>query len=65
MKIQKLIFIYFLFLVQLAVAQDVAHLNDCQKLAREQHPLIKQKELYQQVSELKLANNETSSHDNF
>lgn len=60
MKIQKLIFIYFLFLVQLAVAQDVAHLNDCQKLAREQHPLIKQKELYQQVSELKLANNETN-----
>lgn len=44
-----------LFAVSLQAQQPVG-LSDCQQWARDVHPLLKQKELYRQMSELKLDN---------
>lgn len=60
MKIRKQLVLWFLLPVQMVLAQEPVHLTDCQQWAREQHPLLKQKELYQQMSELKLENNQTN-----
>ena len=57
MKNKKLILWWFLFPVQLVCAQSPVHLSDCQQWAREQHPFLKQEELYRKMSELNLANN--------
>jgi len=59
MKNRKLILWWFLFPVQLVCAQEPVHLSDCQRWAREQHPFLKQEELYRKMSELNLANNST------
>ena len=45
-----------LFPAQLVMAQNPVHLDECQKWAREQHPFLKQQELYQKMSRLKLEN---------
>lgn len=42
-------------------AQEPVRLNDCQQWARETHPFLKQKELYGEMSRLKLENNQTSN----
>ena len=60
MKTRKHILLWLLFPAQLVVAQEPVHLSDCQNWAREQHPFLKQKELYQQMSELKMENNKTN-----
>lgn len=60
MKIRKQFVLWFLLPAQIVLAQEPVHLSDCQQWAREQHPLLKQKELYQQMSELKLENNQTN-----
>ncbi|WP_423126682.1 TolC family protein [Gaoshiqia sp. Z1-71] len=56
--IRKQLFLWFLLPVQL-LAQEPVSLSDCREWAREQHPFLKQQELYRQMTELKLANNET------
>jgi outer membrane protein TolC len=50
--------LWLLFPAQL-FAQEPVHLSDVQDWAREQHPLLKQKELYQKMGELKLENIES------
>jgi outer membrane protein TolC len=59
MKISSLL-ILILLSVQLLSAQQPVSLNDCQEWAREVHPLRKQKELYQEMSVLKLDNIQTA-----
>ncbi len=60
MKIRKQLWLWLLLPVQLATAQNPVHLSDCQQWAREQHPLLRQNELYRQMSALKLVNNQTN-----
>ncbi len=60
MKTRKLIGLLLLTVTQLSFGQEAVRLSDCQQWAREQHPLLKQKELYEQIKELKLANNQTN-----
>ena len=60
MKIRKQLWLWLLLPVQLATAQNPVHLSDCQQWAREQHPLLRQNELYRQMSALKLENNQTN-----
>lgn len=60
MKIRKQLVLWLLLPAQLVLAQGPVHLSDCQQWAREEHPLLKQKELYRQMSELKLENNKTN-----
>ncbi len=60
MKIRKRLILCLLLPAQLVVAQEPVHLNDCRQWAREQHPLRGQKELYRQMSGLKLENNQTN-----
>lgn len=60
MKTRKLIGLLLLTMAQLSFGQEAVLLSDCQQWAREQHPLLKQKELYEQIKELKLANNQTN-----
>ncbi|HKJ42629.1 MAG TPA: TolC family protein [Sunxiuqinia sp.] len=60
MKIRKRLLFILLLPAQLVLAQEPVHLSDCQQWAREQHPLLKQKELYRKMSELKLENNKTN-----
>ncbi|MGQ7868598.1 TolC family protein [Sunxiuqinia sp. sy24] len=58
-RVNQLVLLLML-IAQTAGAQQPVSLEDCQQWAREYHPLLQQKELYQQMSELKLENNETN-----
>lgn len=61
MKIVKHLFLFSLLLVcQWLQAQKPVTLQQCQQWARENHPLLKQKELYRAMAELKLDNNTTN-----
>lgn len=60
MKTIKLLFIVLLFPTHLLIAQDSVTLEQCQSWARENHPVLKQLDLYQQILELKNENNATS-----
>jgi outer membrane protein TolC len=60
MKTIKLLFIALLFSIQLLMAQEAVTLEQCQTSARENHPALKQLELYQQILSLKNENNATS-----
>ena len=60
MKTIKLLFLVLLFPVHLLMAQDGVTLEQCQAWARENHPALKQLDLYQQILDLKNENNATS-----
>jgi len=60
MKTIKLMFIVLLLPVQLLMAQEAVTLEQCQTWARENHPVLKQLDLYQQILDLKNENNATS-----
>jgi outer membrane protein TolC len=60
MKTIKLLFVALLLPVHLLMAQDAVTLEQCQKWARENHPVLKQLDLYQQILDLKNENNSTS-----
>ncbi len=60
MKTLKLLFLVLLFPVHLLMAQDGVTLEQCQDWARENHPALKQLDLYQQILDLKNENNATS-----
>ncbi len=60
MKTIKLLFIALLLPVHLLMAQDAVTLEQCQNWARENHPALKQLDLYQQILSLKTENNSTS-----
>ena len=59
-KTNKLLFIVLLLPVHLLMAQEAVTLEQCQIWARENHPVLKQLDLYQQILDLKNANNATS-----
>ena len=61
MKTIKLLFVVLLFPVHLLMAQEAVTLEQCQNWARENHPVLKQLDLYQQILDLKNENNATSS----
>jgi len=60
MKTIKLLFIVLLFPAHLLMAQETVTLKQCQNWARENHPVLKQLDLYQQILNLKNENNATS-----
>ena len=60
MKTIKFLFLVLLLPVHLLMAQEVVTLEQCQTWARENHPVLKQLDLYQQILELKTENNATS-----
>jgi outer membrane protein TolC len=60
MKTIKLLFLVLLFPVHLLMAQDGVTLERCQDWARENHPALKQLDLYQQILDIKNENNATS-----
>jgi len=60
MKTIKLFLLALLLPVHLLMAQEVVTLEQCQTWARENHPVLKQSGLYQQILELKNENNSTS-----
>lgn len=60
MKSIKLLFMALLLPVHLLVAQEAVTLEQCQTWARENHPVMKQLDLYQQILDLKNENNATS-----
>jgi outer membrane protein TolC len=60
MKTTKLMFVVLLLPVQLLMAQEAVTLEQCQNWARENHPVLKQMDLYQQILALKNENNATS-----
>ena len=60
MKTIKLLFIALLIPVHLLMAQEAVTLEQCQNWARENHPALKQLDLYQQILDLKNENNATS-----
>jgi len=60
MKTIKLLFIVLLFPAHLLMAQDSVTLEQCQNWARENHPVLKQLDLYHQILDLKNENNATS-----
>ncbi len=60
MKTIKLLFFWALFPGQILLAQEAATLVQCQQWARENHPALKQLEIYQQILDLKDQNNATS-----
>jgi outer membrane protein TolC len=60
MKKMKLLFIALLFPVHLLMAQEAVTLEQCQTWARENHPVLKQSGIYQQILDLKNENNSTS-----
>jgi outer membrane protein TolC len=60
MKAIKLLFFASLFPIHLLVAQETVTLEQCQQWARENHPVLKQSEIYQQILELKNENNATT-----
>jgi outer membrane protein TolC len=59
-KTIKVLFIGVLLPVQLLFAQQAVTLEQCQTWARENHPVLKQMEIYQQILELKNDNNSTN-----
>ena len=60
MKTIKLMFAALLFPIHLLMAQEAVTLEQCQNWARENHPVLKQLDLYQQILNLKNENNATS-----
>jgi outer membrane protein TolC len=60
MKTIKLLFIALLLPAHLLMAQEAVTLEQCQNWARENHPALKQLDLYQQILDLKNENNATS-----
>ncbi|MDO8928825.1 MAG: TolC family protein [Bacteroidota bacterium] len=60
MKTIKLLFLALLLPVHLLIAQEAVTLEQCQQWARENHPTLKQLEIYQQILGLKNENNSTS-----
>jgi outer membrane protein TolC len=60
MKTIKLLFLLILFTGQLIIAQTAITLEQCQIWARENHPVLKQLDSYQQILTLKNENNATS-----
>ncbi len=60
MKTIKLLFVALLFPVHVLTAQETVTLEQCQTWARENHPVLKQLDLYQQILALKNENNSTS-----
>ncbi|MFA5327144.1 MAG: TolC family protein [Prolixibacteraceae bacterium] len=60
MKTIKLLFVALFFPVHLLMAQENVTLEQCQTWARENHPVLKQLDLYQQLLALKNENNATS-----
>lgn len=60
MKTIKLLFIFLALQAQLLGAQETVTLEQCQQWARENHPALKQLEIYQQILDLKNQNNSTS-----
>jgi outer membrane protein TolC len=60
MRTIKLLLIAFLLPIHLLMAQDAVTLEQCQNWARENHPVLKQFDLYQQILDLKNENNATS-----
>jgi outer membrane protein TolC len=60
MKTIKLLFLVLLFPAHLLMAQEAVTLEQCQTWARENHPVLKQLDLYQQILALKNENNATS-----
>ena len=60
MKTIKLLFIALLLPARLLMAQEAVTLEQCQNWARENHPVLKQLDLYQQILDLKNENNATS-----
>lgn len=60
MKTIKLLFVALLFSVHALLAQESVTLEQCQTWARENHPALKQLELYQQILDLKNENNAAS-----
>lgn len=61
MKTIKLLFIVLLLPIHLLMAQEAVTLEQCQSWARENHPVLKQLDLYQQILDLKNENNATSN----
>ncbi len=60
MKTVKTMFLILLFPAHLLMAQEIVTLEQCQTWARENHPVLKQLDLYQQILDLKNENNATS-----
>lgn len=60
MKTIKLLFIALILPAQTLLAQESVTLKQCQEWARENHPVLKQLDLYQQILNLKNENNATS-----
>jgi outer membrane protein TolC len=60
MKTTKLLLVALLFPIHLLMAQEAVTLEQCQNWARENHPVLKQLDLYQQILDLKNENNATS-----
>lgn len=60
MKTIKLLFLILILPAQLLFAQEAVTLEQCQEWARENHPVLKQLDLYQQILNLKNENNATS-----
>jgi len=60
MKTIKLLFIALLLPAHLLMAQEAVTLEQCQNWARENHPVLKQLDLYQQILDIKNENNATS-----
>lgn len=60
MKTIKILFVALLFPVHLLMAQEAVTLEQCQTWARDNHPVLKQLDLYRQILDLKNENNATS-----
>lgn len=60
MKTIKLMFLWLLMPVHLLMAQQAVTLEQCQQWARENHPVLRQSELYRQMLDLKSASNATA-----
>jgi outer membrane protein TolC len=60
MKTIKLLFVMLLFPGPFLLAQEAVTLEQCQNWARENHPALKQLEIYQQMLNLKNENNSTN-----
>jgi outer membrane protein TolC len=60
MKTIKLMFLWLFLPVRLLMAQEPVTLEQCQSWARENHPVLKQSGLYQQILDLKNENNATT-----
>jgi len=60
MKTIKLLFLILILPAQLLFAQEAVTLEQCQTWARQNHPVLKQLDLYNQILNLKNENNATS-----